>query len=154
MIIIDQSAGLHRANWLLYWTSDTAGWTATKRRDWGLSKSAILWQSKWSIQLKRSSNNWDWIMVSTLLAQGYPMDILKLSTSIQLDVLWMFTGYTNVLSYGRQTWISIGRPNGTFIGWMKWTSMGYLKLTSIGCFILVTPLYYIGPNGRPLDVYF
>ena len=53
MIIIDQSAGLHRANWLLYWTSDTARWTATKRRDWGLSKSAILWQSIWSIQLKR-----------------------------------------------------------------------------------------------------
>jgi hypothetical protein len=28
----------------------------------------------------------------------------------QLDVLWMFKGYTNVLSCGRPTWDIHGRP--------------------------------------------
>ena len=55
MIIIDQSAGLPRANWLLYWTSDIVRWTATKQCMW-LSTFKISHhreKSKWSIQLTR-----------------------------------------------------------------------------------------------------
>jgi hypothetical protein len=55
----------------------------------------------------------------------------------QLDVLWMFKGYTNVLSCGRPTWDIHGRPkNGRL--WYQLKIWEKLKdLTLSGMFLLV-----------------